>query len=248
MVSFPTSVWSPTTKTDKVDLVAAAHMNDAQGEVTALETYVGLNPQGTAATLAARLAVCIFADGCINKGSAFPTGSSLVGSGQVFFHTGSARFFGWNGTGWQDLTLGALSNVLFSFAGAVDNVAHIASSSLTSGTGPVYEYWGVTGVQNSNYKTIITTKWTKISTINTVTVWALIWNGGSITSQCKVFIDSLNGSVSGTLNQTTPEWKSFTIDVSGLASGSTYTILIQLANSDAGGGNVYLGSIIAMGS
>lgn len=53
--SYPSSVKTFTTKQDGVDRVAAAHVNDLQAEVVAIETELGTNPSGASADVAARL-------------------------------------------------------------------------------------------------------------------------------------------------------------------------------------------------
>ena len=54
--SYPGSVKSFTTKVDGVDDVQAAHVNDLQLEVEAVETELGANPKGTSASVAAKIA------------------------------------------------------------------------------------------------------------------------------------------------------------------------------------------------
>jgi hypothetical protein len=55
--SYPGAIKSFITKVDNVDDVRAAHINDLQLEVAALETELGLNPRGLAIDLASRLTV-----------------------------------------------------------------------------------------------------------------------------------------------------------------------------------------------
>lgn len=43
MPSYPSSIWSPTSKTDSVDYPQAAHINDAQAEIVAIENALGTN-------------------------------------------------------------------------------------------------------------------------------------------------------------------------------------------------------------
>lgn len=70
--SYPGSIKTFTTKTNKVDLVDADHINDLQLEVTAIETELGINVAGSKTDLKTRLAVSIADDGAIQKGTAFP--------------------------------------------------------------------------------------------------------------------------------------------------------------------------------
>ncbi len=53
--SYPGSVKSFTTKVDGVDDVQAAHVNDLQLEVEAVETELGANPKGTSASVSEKI-------------------------------------------------------------------------------------------------------------------------------------------------------------------------------------------------
>lgn len=142
----------------------------------------------------------------------------------------------------------SIGNCIFSFSSSVDSVGFVTATTFTGTISASYNYWGVTN-DNSSYKTIIATKWVKISGVNTVTIWARIWQGGIRACQCKVSIGTANGNVTGTGSQVTPEWKSFTIDVSGLSNGTSYDVTIALQNGqDNATEKFYLGSIIAFGS
>ena len=50
MTSYPTSVWSPTSKTDGVDWPQASHINDLQNEVVAIQSQLKANFASTPAT------------------------------------------------------------------------------------------------------------------------------------------------------------------------------------------------------
>ncbi len=70
--SYPASLKSFTTKTNYVDLVDASHVNDLQDEVVAVETELGTDVAGSAATLKSRLAISIADDGSVQNGTDFP--------------------------------------------------------------------------------------------------------------------------------------------------------------------------------
>lgn len=70
--SYPSAVKSFTTKTNYVDLVDASHVNDLQDEVVAVETELGTDVAGSAATLKARLAISLADSGGIQSGTSFP--------------------------------------------------------------------------------------------------------------------------------------------------------------------------------
>ena len=145
-----------------------------------------------------------------------------------------------------------LSNVIFSFAlGGGSHVADtngviVNDSILAANTTITCGYWGVVA---DTYQTLIKSKFVKLASISTVTVWCSIWQNlaDGRTATCLVDIGGQSGNVTGTANQVTPEWKSFTINVSSLTTGTTYDITIQLKNS-TGGGTSYLDSIIGIAS
>lgn len=89
--SYPGSIKTFTTKTNKVDLVDAAHVNDLQAEVVALETELAADVAGTAADLKSRLAISMDDDGSIRKGTAFPT--TDLKRGQLFYRTDEDRVY-----------------------------------------------------------------------------------------------------------------------------------------------------------
>ncbi len=66
--SYPSAIKTFTTLVDGVDDVLAAHQNDPNAEITAIETELGTNPRGTAADVKARLAQSLNDDGTIKDG------------------------------------------------------------------------------------------------------------------------------------------------------------------------------------
>lgn len=67
MSVYPGSLDSFVAKVAHVDLYRAAHMNDVQAAIVALETELGTDPAGSAADLKARLAVRIADDGMLKQ-------------------------------------------------------------------------------------------------------------------------------------------------------------------------------------
>lgn len=67
MSVYPGTLDSFSTKVDKVDLYMAAHMNDVQAAIVAVETELGTHPAGSAADLKTRLAIRIANDGKIKQ-------------------------------------------------------------------------------------------------------------------------------------------------------------------------------------
>ncbi|MFA5316207.1 MAG: hypothetical protein WC369_02145 [Dehalococcoidales bacterium] len=70
--SYPSTVKTFTTKTNKVDLVDCAHINDIQNEVTAEQTELGTNVAGSCVDLKTRLAVSMSDAGGVVGGTSFP--------------------------------------------------------------------------------------------------------------------------------------------------------------------------------
>jgi len=66
MADYPAAVTSFPTLVDYVDYVLASHHNTRGDEIVAIETTLGTNPQGNAASLKARLAHSIDDDGYLN--------------------------------------------------------------------------------------------------------------------------------------------------------------------------------------
>ena len=83
-MAFDSAVISFTTKTDKVDLVQAAHMNAVQAELVTIETILGTNVKGDRENLKTRLNNVLDADGSILSGTAFP---SPAYPSQLFYRT-----------------------------------------------------------------------------------------------------------------------------------------------------------------
>jgi len=66
MADYPAAITSFATLVDYVDFVLASHQNTRAGEIVAIETALGTNPQGNAASLKARIAHSIDDDGYLN--------------------------------------------------------------------------------------------------------------------------------------------------------------------------------------
>jgi hypothetical protein len=125
-----------------------------------------------------------------------------------------------------------LSNVLFSFGVAQSGVL------ITF----------VAGSESYSTDTILT-KFCKSADISTITIWVQL-KVAAIGDQAKARVTvgagGPSGAVTGTGSQTTWEWKSFTIDVSGRVDGTTYDVTVELGAM--GNDITYMGSIIAIGS
>lgn len=144
------------------------------------------------------------------------------------------------------------SNVLFQYLGSVtaqgSGIGEVTATVLTGATTGNYRYLEAPGLLA--YTAEQAWKFVKIAGINTVTIWTKLWSAttGSQAS-LKVDIGSTTGNVSGTLNQTSPEWNSFTIDVSGLSNGTTYDVTASLRDAQGNTGTKnFCGIIMGFGS
>ena len=251
-MAFDSGIISFTTKTNKVDLVDAAHINAVQAELVTIETILGTNVKGDRTDLKTRLNNALDADGSILSGTSFP---SPPLSSQIFFRTDLGFLYVYNGS-WQ-LVGNSLSNCLFQYSAVVPSditlgtgTGEIIGSAANPTTGGTYRFLQARANQNV-YTTVWKTKWTKISGVNTITVYAQLWTGVTLSSQSafKVDVGGQNVTVNGTVDGSNPEWKSGTIDVSGLSNGTTYDVTVSIAQIGvASTQSSYLGNIMAFGS
>jgi len=252
--SYPASIKSFTTKTNLVDLVDAAHVNDLQLEVTAIETELGTVVRGTSTDLKTRLAVCLAGDGSIVSSPSFLP--SPV-QNQLFVHSGTDTMYRRKASSWEAVGQ-SNSNMIFCWAGCYSatskGLAFFSGTTLSgnTGTGANYYYVGSNAEGADSFKTIFQFKWKKIPGVNTITVRGVIWletTTSSPQAKLKVSVGTPTVTLTGTANQTTPEEKSGTIDVSGLTNSTVYDVTIQLASSvDDVNNSVLMGHVELEGS
>lgn len=144
------------------------------------------------------------------------------------------------------------SNVLFQYSGDVDDqgtsLGEVIGSTLTpNSVAGNYRFLQTFDASGDAYHTIWTSKFKKFSGVSTITVYARFWQRTISQATIKVDVGGQNGSVSGTASQTTPEWKSFSIDVSGLTNGNVYDVTASLKVT-AGNVQGYCSNIIGFGS
>lgn len=96
-MAYDSGIISFTTKTNKVDLVDAAHINAVQAELVTIETILGTGVKGTASSLSARLNKALDADGTILSGSSFPSPGL---TSQAFYYTVDNKLYLFNGLAW----------------------------------------------------------------------------------------------------------------------------------------------------
>lgn len=247
---FDSIIISFTTKTDKVDLVQAAHINLVQSELVLIENRLGVGFTGDRVNLASRLSNSMDADGTIRSGSSFPSPAFFS---MPFWRTDLDTLYVYGTSGWLQQG-GSVGNVLFEYHGSVDAGAAASAGEVTgtslnpAGVTGNYRFLQKKGTQNS-YSTIWTTKWTKISGVSTIVIYTRLWvkQSGS-NANVKVDVGGQNNNVSGTASQTTPEWKSFTIPVTALTNGVTYDITVSMTDTAAANQEVYCSDVVGMGT
>lgn len=246
-MAFDSGIISFTTKTNKVDLVDAAHINAVQTELVTIETILGVGVKGDRINLKTRLNNALDADGSILSGTSFPS-PSLPSQG--FYKTDVDIFYIMNAANSQWVAQGgSVGNLLFQYTGQVDqqgsNKGEVVGTTLVpSGATGNYRFLQA----RDSTITIWTTRWTKISGVTTVTILCRIWGRtGTSVARLSVDIGGQSGLVNGTTGQVTPEWKSFTIDVSSLVNGTTYDVTTTLVDPGTAD-QVYCSNIIGIGS
>lgn len=147
----------------------------------------------------------------------------------------------------------APSNVLFQYVGQVDQQGASAGEVVGTTLVPNAATGNYRFLQynpGGTYAQIWSSKFIKIAGVSTVTVYARIWQRRALGSICNIKVDigGANGNVSGTASQVTPEWKSFTIDVSGLSNGTAYDVTAYLKEPNSNSEILYCSDIIGFGS
>ncbi len=202
-MSYPASLDSFTTKTNKVDLVDAAHINAAQTSIVAIETAIGLNPKGSAADLATRLLRNILADGSLNHGTSFPGSPN---TGDWFFRTSDNVAYVWTGSTWS------------------------AQSGLTAYSAGDYQIFGPSDFKSStatSYTKLIEVYLPRGGTLRTK-MYAASNNGGA-THYCQIY---RNGSALGTEQtySTINSIQTFSEDIAGWAAGDLLQVYVKTSD------------------
>lgn len=234
----------------KRDVVSKAHINKVQNAIEAMQAELGTDPAGSVTDVKTRLYVSLDNDGAVRHGTSFP-GSPI--EGQPFWRSDEKVLYIYDATNLVWKSAQSYSNVVFQVDASVDdiNAEYVGTSLVPSAATGNYRFF----VQGStSYTTIKRTKFTKLATVSTITVYAQLWmqntDNGDEGVDLKVDIGGQNGSVSRIFSDstpTTPVWKSFTINVSSLTTGTVYDVVIQLKR--VGAQNlVYMGNLIAFGS
>lgn len=154
-----------------------------------------------------------------------------------------------------------LSNVLFQYQGVIDGTAGASGDGETNaatltpvyGVTTIYRFLATSArnIGSGAGNTVWSTKWIKISGVNTITIYTRLWvavTTGSGQPKLTVAIGSASGSVSATAGLVTPTWYSFTIDVSGLSNGTTYDVTASLGNINDISQEPCCANVVAFGS
>lgn len=189
------------------------------------------------------------------SGSSILYGNGSGGFSNVTVSTG-LQFTG--GTLSSTVTDKNNSNVLFQYQGVIDGTSgasgwsEITSSTLNPSAGTSTFRFLQIDLTTGTYRQVWTTKWIKIAGVSTITIYARIWcriSTNSPQANIKVDVGGQNSNVNGTSAQTTPEWVSFTIDVSGLTNGTAYDVAASLQQTNGGTSSaVFCSNIVAFGS
>lgn len=102
MSVYPGTLDTFTEKENKQDIYDAQHINDLQDAIVAIQTELGTDPAGSVVDLKTRLFVSLDNDGALRHGTSFP--ASPI-NGQPFWRTDQNKFYIYNGTTWQAITI-----------------------------------------------------------------------------------------------------------------------------------------------
>lgn len=200
--------------------------------------------------------------------SSVPNGSILVeDTGNVgigtFGQGTSGQFLESQGAGvnpiWGTPTDINTSNVVFEWSGNLDvagsGSGFITSTTTLNDTGSAngsYAYLKSRNTTTSQTDVMLRSKFMKIAGINTLTIYAYVWEDVTTGSSLVSAQLNVNGTTAdtGTVSSTSPTWTTAgTINVSALSNGSLYDLSIAIKNTNASGThNSYMGSVIVYGS
>jgi len=235
-MAYDSAIVTYTTKTDKVDLVQAAHMNAVQNELIAIETMLGTGIRGSCADLKTRLAVCLAETGALQKGTNFPCSAI---EGQLYYRTDTDLLYIRDDSQWDTVGTPALGNVIFCWGipkYVSKNTGFIinATSQTDVTTSAYYNFFrSFTGA--GGYNEMMTTKFRKISGISTLTIYGHLWSyidSAGYNVKLKTNINSTDCVVTSN-NSITPTWYSNTMDVSGFSNDAVYDVIFYLGGENA---------------
>ncbi len=230
MATYPSSILVKGDVINEVDVVDQNDHNILKGEIIALQTYIGTNPQGSKNNLTDRLAIALATNGAWAQSNAFPATPS---EGQQFWRPDliTAYIYSSSQAAWQSLGQ-SLSNTLFAFC-----IPQVGPTSF--GTCP----------GDSVTRTYYLTKFKKLQGVSSTDIYAYVTNAGGTSQSIKLsFIPSSGttayGSISGNLASAGVGGTSFNISLTGLTNGTVYDVIIEHSQDGSGG---RINSIMAIG-
>lgn len=229
---YPTSLVTFTTKVNHIDVYEDDHINKIQNEVVALQTYIGTNPHGDLTNLSSRVKNALSGSGGFVLTTGIPT---TTFPGLFYYRTDSETLFNIRSDNTPQGVGGSLANVAFSFSGVSSGTLASAmyvgtglNPSITDANLGRYVAWSN---NTGAYGTSIVTKFKKISGMTTLRVWAYQKGcSGDDTGNTRITIGSVSGTAQGAVT-TTYVWDSVDLDLSGLANGTTYDVIIELKST-----------------
>lgn len=249
-MAYDSAISSFTTKTNKVDLVDAAHINTVQAELVTIETILGTLVKGDRANLKTRLNNMMDADGSVLSGTSYP--SPALGS-QLFYKTDVTTLYVHNITaGTWDALGGSLSNVVFCFGNGVVGAADVGhqivpyTAYTPAAITATMPSWGNV-LADGNYATVITTRLKKISGFNNLQMYVSGANRNNAAGMNVRFALNSGGTVSSDIafSTSTLAWNnSNVLDISGLTNGTVYDLTIQIKSDGTAGSSYIYGGII----
>lgn len=254
VATYPGAIWTPTFKTDKVDLVLAEHVNRLQEEAVAVQTELGTDPAGSETNVLSRLARFLANSGAINQGTSFPVSPAPV-DGQLFYRSDNDTLYVYNGASWDSLGQ-SLSTTLFLYTlpgadATADDFGFVADDSrLADGIAITKLYWAV---EDTTYRKIIASKFKKAPGVSFVHCYARVWqNSDSNPSKHPDVRVTIGGQAAENSETTplvdTPTWVGpFIVNVTSLTDGTVYDLSVEMKIAVGGGDEVYMDSLIGIG-
>ena len=212
------------------------------GTTPAAGTFTDLEATGT------------FKLGSTNQGDIlYDNGTSIVRlvpgtSGEVLTTGGAAANPAWGGAG--------VSNVIFTWSG-VDNFNASATgfytgttTALGSGSLSANLSLALLACDTSAAATVLNFQFTKLSSINTVTIHARIFSSDADAGREAILTVDIGGQSNTvkSVTSTTASWvTTSTIDVSGLADATTFDGIVQLNNEENNGATAFCSAVTLIG-
>jgi hypothetical protein len=253
MATYPNNILIKADVVDEVDDVVQEDHNILKGEIIALQTFVGTNPEADRGSLADRLAPIISGSGGFYLTNADYDGAATY-PGLYWYRTDTDTLKNVKYDGTIQSIGGSFTNTVFNFSLSAGSSANhgdgiVSSTDQTDNTTAAnLYYWRV---NSSAFKTMIESKFQMFAGINTITPIVRIWqdqtDSAVKTTTLRVTVGNQNVSGVCTGSQTTPEWVTLSgIDVSGFDVGTVYDVVIDQRHSSSGNG--FLDHVLGIGS